>query len=143
VLYTIGYQGFTQERFVSTLVGAGIDRVIDVRMNPVSRKKGFSLRALAAGLEHAGIAYEHWRELGNPPEIRKLYAEGHVAQGREQLRAFLNNGHSGAVDRLIEESCKDSIVLVCLEKLPELCHRSVVAGVAADRAERTLDVIHL
>ena len=48
VVYTIGYESTDIDRFVTTLKTAGIERVADVRTVALSRKKGFSKKALAA-----------------------------------------------------------------------------------------------
>ncbi|MDZ7801740.1 MAG: DUF488 domain-containing protein [Trueperaceae bacterium] len=74
-LYTIGYQGASPEAFVDRLRTQGVTLLVDVRNAARSRKKGFSKRALTAALQDAGIAYEHWRQLGAPPEMRRALAE--------------------------------------------------------------------
>ncbi|SEM69999.1 DUF488 domain-containing protein [Nonomuraea pusilla] len=40
--------------------------LVDVRLTPISRKRGFSKTALATALAAAGIACRHMRALGNP-----------------------------------------------------------------------------
>lgn len=42
-IFTIGYEGATQDQFIATLRQAGVEQVIDVRAVPMSRKPGFSL----------------------------------------------------------------------------------------------------
>lgn len=42
VVYTIGYEGIDLEQFIDIIKKNHIDTIIDVRKNPVSRKKGFS-----------------------------------------------------------------------------------------------------
>jgi len=54
-IYTIGYEGATQAELIAALKAAGVERVIDVRAVPLSRKPGFSKNVLAAGLQEAGI----------------------------------------------------------------------------------------
>ncbi|WP_339548507.1 uracil-DNA glycosylase family protein, partial [Pseudomonas sp. RA_35y_Pfl2_P32] len=52
---TIGYEATTMADFLAALTGAGVERVIDVRALPLSRRPGFSKTSLAASLAEAGI----------------------------------------------------------------------------------------
>jgi len=70
-LATIGYEGKSQEAYLNALFADGVTILCDVRRNPLSRKYGFSKRALAAGCESIGIRYEHLPELGIPSEQRR------------------------------------------------------------------------
>ncbi|KAF1032870.1 MAG: hypothetical protein GAK37_00360 [Pseudomonas sp.] len=74
-LYTAGYEGLAIEAFIAGLKQACIDKVLDVREYPLSRKKGFSKKAFAECLAAAGIEYEHNPLLGCPKPIRKRYKE--------------------------------------------------------------------
>lgn len=65
-LLGVGHEGQTIDSFLSELLAMGVSRLVDVRLTPVSRKRGFSKSALAQALAGAGISYEHRRELGNP-----------------------------------------------------------------------------
>jgi uncharacterized protein (DUF488 family) len=65
IVYTIGYESTDIDRFVATLKTAGIKRVADVRAVALSRKNGFSKKALAARLEVEKIQYLHFVELGD------------------------------------------------------------------------------
>lgn len=69
-IYSVGYEGLTPEALVERLTGARITTVFDVRLNPISRKPGFSRRRLEATLAEAGIEYVHEKALGNPVENR-------------------------------------------------------------------------
>jgi uncharacterized protein (DUF488 family) len=62
-LYTIGYEQASIDDFVATLRTAGVELVIDVREQPLSRKKGFSKKALNALLEANDIGYIHLKGL--------------------------------------------------------------------------------
>lgn len=60
-IFTIGYEGTTQPDLIAALMAAGVERLIDVRAVPLSRKPGFSKTNLASGLREAGIDYVHLR----------------------------------------------------------------------------------
>lgn len=128
VLYTVGYEGADIAHFLRTLKDCGIKRLIDIRDVPVSRKRGFSKTALANALEEQGIAYSHLKALGDPkagreamrlgdyPGFLEIYTS-HIAtpEGQEALRVAVE---------LAEESPS---ILLCYERSPAQCHRTVVA----------------
>ena len=70
-IYTIGYEGVTQDAFIAALQAAGVELLADVRAVPRSRRPGFSKNVLAAGLKEAGIDYQGMKALGTPPEGRE------------------------------------------------------------------------
>src|SRR5215213_5559790 len=80
-IFTIGYEGATVPEFLAALKDAGVERVIDVRALPLSRRPGFSKSPLRAALEEAGIEYVHLKALGTP------------ADGRAAARAGAARGH--------------------------------------------------
>jgi uncharacterized protein (DUF488 family) len=135
VMYTIGYEGRTPEDLVEVLKRNRVAVLVDIRLSPQSRMKGFSLRALFETMRKAGIRYEHMRDLGNPPEIRALFHGGKLEEGRRRYRAFLTNGHSAALDALISEAQRQPTAILCVERFPGDCHRDVVADVAGTRSD--------
>ena len=54
-IFTIGYEATTMAEFLAALTKAGVERVIDVRALPLSRRPGFSKSPLRAALDEAGI----------------------------------------------------------------------------------------
>ena len=71
MLFTIGYQGRALEELVAMLHAHRIDRVIDIRELPLSRRRGFSKTPLGDALRAAGIDYIHARIAGNPYRVEK------------------------------------------------------------------------
>ena len=69
-IFTIGYEATTMAEFLAALTEAGVERVIDVRALPLSRRPGFSKTPLRAALAEVGIDYVHLRALGTPAEGR-------------------------------------------------------------------------
>ena len=78
-IFTIGYEGATMDEFLAALQGAGVQRVIDVRALPLSRRPGFSKSPLRAALEEAGIEYVHLKALGTPADGRAAARAGRHA----------------------------------------------------------------
>lgn len=142
-LFTVGYQGRDVDELISTLREHGVTTLIDVRYVAFSRKPGFSRTALRGALEGAGLRYEHWKTLGNPPEIRDVYKSGHVAEGRRLFRERLHNGQSEAVDQLVGLAAEERVVILCLEADHRECHRDVIADEAALRTGYRLGITHL
>src|SRR6478752_9587096 len=75
-LFTIGYEGTTMDEFIAALHKAGVERVIDVRALPLSRRPGFSKTPLKGALAEAGIDYVHLKPLGTPKEGRDAAKRG-------------------------------------------------------------------
>ena len=75
-IFTIGYEGATVPEFIAALQKAGVERVIDVRALPLSRRPGFSKSSLSAALEETGIEYVHLKALGTPAAGRAAARAG-------------------------------------------------------------------
>ena len=126
-LISVGYESFpTVHALRDALMAAGVERVVDVRDLPQSRRRGFSRLALEAALADAGIVYEHRRELGNPAEIRAVYRSGDVAGGRAAYRAQLLE-RPWALDGLADAAAERPTAMLCLEADQARCHRDVIA----------------
>ena len=124
-LLTIGYQGREPADLVATLEEQADDVLVDVRDKPISRKKGFSKRALGELLDAHGIAYVHARELGNPKAIRD--AGGGSATVLSRYEAWMSERWDGAFDALRPRIEDKRVCLLCLEVDPRECHRALVA----------------
>jgi len=135
-LFTIGYEGATQAEFVAALVGAGVRRVIDVRAVPLSRKPGFSKNVLAAGLREAGIDYVHLKALGTPPEGREAARKGNKA-GLERVYAGQLETPEAVVQglQMLELAVEMPSALLCFERDPGMCHRTLLAEAVAGEWE--------
>jgi uncharacterized protein (DUF488 family) len=133
VVYTIGYEGTDIDRFVATLKTAGVKRVADVRAVALSRKKGFSKKALAARLEAEGIDYLHFVALGDPKPGREAARAGLFDEFRAIYGAHLDSEDAQASLReLVGAAGEQPTCLLCFERDPVTCHRSIVAEAMAD-----------
>jgi uncharacterized protein (DUF488 family) len=63
-VYTIGYEGLDIEAFISLLAMHRIEIVVDIRELPLSRKPGFSKKALSSAFKLSGLQYVHMVDLG-------------------------------------------------------------------------------
>jgi uncharacterized protein (DUF488 family) len=141
-LFTIGYQGSTLSEFVERLRAAGVERVVDVRELPLSRRPGFSKSQLAAALTSAGIEYVHVRALGNPKSNRERWRSGDTRGGAVAFRRHLHDRARAALGELADSVLKETICLLCVEESHLDCHRALVAAAIAERLSR-VTVVHL
>jgi uncharacterized protein (DUF488 family) len=142
-LFTIGYEGRTPDELVATLRQAGVTRVVDVRQLPLSRKPGFSKSALAAFLASSGIEYVGFPNLGTPPAIRNQYKKsGDFVRLKRDYLAYLHTPGS-VIEELSELAAQGGCALLCFERDPTKCHRSILAEVLADRTGSAFRVEHL
>jgi uncharacterized protein (DUF488 family) len=141
-LFTIGYQGSTSSDFIERLCAAGVERVVDVRELPLSRRPGFSKSQLAAALTSAGIEYEHVRALGNPKANRERWRSGDRRGGAVAFRRHLHGEAGAELGELAAAVQKETICLLCVEESHLDCHRSLIAGAIAERLPRVA-VVHL
>lgn len=144
-VWTIGYEILQPGPLVAELRGAGVQRVLDVRFRPQSRRPGMSKTRLAAWLGEHGMGYEHRRGLGTPADLRVLYRAGRVAEAGAAFREHVEASASDELDSLAAElvaAGSPRTALLCLEADPAECHRSVVAERLRARVPG-LDVIDL
>jgi uncharacterized protein (DUF488 family) len=124
-LFTIGYEGATQPEFISALKAVGVERVIDVRAVPLSRKPGFSKNVLAAGLKEAGIDYVHLKALGTPPAGREAARKGRLVDMHRIFAEQLETPEAGvAAAQLAALAGEKPSALLCFERDPAGCHRT-------------------
>lgn len=141
-LLTVGYEGTTLDRVLSTLRGAGVTHLVDIRAVPQSRKPGFSKRLLAASVEAAGMRYTHLRGLGTPKAGRDAVRHGEVARMHEIFGAHMQT-HEAQADlaHAVEIAREGGVCLLCFERDHTHCHRDIVAGLI--RARTGQKVTHL
>ncbi|TGP91228.1 MULTISPECIES: DUF488 domain-containing protein [unclassified Mesorhizobium] len=136
VVYTIGYEGTDIERFVATLKAVGIERLADVRAVALSRKKGFSKKALSTRLEAEGIEYLHFIDLGDPKPGRDAARAGFFDKFRAIYSAHLDSDDAqSSLRELVVVAGEKPTCLLCFERDPVTCHRSIVAGAMTESAE--------
>lgn len=139
-IFTIGYEGATVAEFISALQNAGVERVIDVRALPNSRRPGFSKTPLRNALAEAGIDYVHLRALGTPVEGRAAARAGRIEDLQRIYAGQLELPEAMAAGAQMVELAKERpSALLCYEREPSGCHRSLLLqAVAPD-----VDAVHL
>lgn len=135
-IFTIGYEATTMTDFLAALARAGVARVIDVRALPLSRRPGFSKSSLAASLAAAGIDYVHLKDLGTPKRGRDAAKKGDVAT----LRAVYDDQLAlpeaqAAAARMLDLAAEKPSALLCYERDPCHCHRTLLLEAVGEDAE--------
>ena len=137
-IFTIGYEGTTVPEFIAALKKAGVERVIDVRALPLSRRPGFSKSALRSALEQAGVDYVHLKALGTPADGRAAARAGRHAEleriyaGQLELPEAMVQGA-----QMLELARERPSALLCMEREPAHCHRTLLLVAVAPDAKVT------
>lgn len=137
-IFTIGYEATTMAEFLAALKDAGVERVIDVRALPLSRRPGFSKSPLKAALDEAGIDYVHLKALGTPSEGRSAARAGRhddlerIYAGQLELPEAIVQA-----EQMRELAADKPSALLCYEREPAGCHRSLLLTAAAPDASVT------
>ena len=123
-LFTIGHSNHTLDKFIGLLKQHNITAIADVRSIPFSRfNPHFNREALEASLRRANISYVH---MGQQLGARRDEPECFVGkQANYELVAQLPSFRAG-IDRLLAGSQHQRIALMCAEKDPITCHRTVL-----------------
>ncbi|MGP5391500.1 DUF488 domain-containing protein [Glutamicibacter arilaitensis] len=132
----LGYEGKTIDEYISDLLAWNVQTLIDVRLNAISRKKGFSKRALGEALDNAGITYLHRPELGNPKDNRDGFwspgsPEAELAHRR--YRAAISDAKANAaIQEITHLASTERVALLCFEADERCCHRSIILEAAKE-----------
>jgi uncharacterized protein (DUF488 family) len=135
-IWTIGYERLLPPELVAELRAAGVQRLIDVRYRPQSRRAGMSKTRLGELLDEHGIAYEHRRALGTPPDIRWFYKNNRSAEGAQQFAMHVESAASDDLDALaaeLRDPDAPATALLCLEADPAVCHRRTLTDHLRER----------
>ena len=135
-IFTIGYEGATMGEFLEALQNAGVEQVIDVRAVPNSRRPGFSKTPLRNALAEAGIDYVHLRALGTPAAGREAARAGRKAELEAIYAGQLETPEAMAEGAMmLELSAEKPSALLCYERDPACCHRTLLWQSLAPDAE--------
>ena len=134
-IFTIGHSTHSIEHFIELLARLDISAIADVRSTPASRfAPQFNREALRRALASARVRYVFLgKELGARSPDPHCYIDGKVQYGRLAETPEFVSG----IDRLVDGASREKIAIMCTEKEPLECHRTVlVSRVLADRGLR-------
>lgn len=139
MLFTIGHSNHEIGAFIELLHRHGVSAISDVRSHPYSRfVQQYSREPLKAALANAGIHYVFLgKELGARSENPACYSQGKV-----QYECLAKQPRFAAgIRRVMEGMQRHRIALMCAEKDPLECHRSLL--VARKLFEEGVEIGHI
>jgi uncharacterized protein (DUF488 family) len=133
-VFTIGFTQKSAEQFFETLLNAGVQRVIDTRLNNVSQLAGFAKRKdLEYFLRKMGnIDYIHVLDLAPTQEILDEYKK-QKGDWETYENKFLELMRFRQIEEKISPDILDGGCLLCSEAKPHNCHRRLVAEYLSDK----------
>ena len=129
VLFTIGYEGLSLEKYINKLIINDIKVLCDVRKNAFSQKYGFSKSQLEAACNGVDILYIHIPDLGIKSEYRQnLMSQKDYDILFEKYEKIVLQANPNAIKQIFELLKENKrVALTCFEKDPQQCHRSRIA----------------
>ncbi|HXS33381.1 MAG TPA: DUF488 domain-containing protein [Solirubrobacterales bacterium] len=139
---TIGVYGFSRDSFLEALAGAGVDLLLDVRQRRGVRGSEYAwanARRLQAALTEANVGYTHLKELAPTTELRQLqYSEdAKLGEGKRSRTVLASEYARRYTEEILDQVDLGPVVswiggssaaLLCVERDPEACHRSLIAA---------------
>ena len=126
-LYTIGYGNLEIIRFIQLLKNNNIQVLCDIRSHPYSKfSPEYSQDVLESSLKKHSIKYIFMgNELGGRTDDPNCYDQNHQIDYEKYAETEV---FKKGLERLLDGIEKYKIVLMCSEKDPERCHRSLLVA---------------
>jgi hypothetical protein len=143
-LLTIGHSTRSIEEFVGMLQAHGVERLVDVRSIPKSRRvPQFNSDALAAALRKQGIEYLHMKSLGGLRHAKKDSANlgWRNASFRGYADYMATEEFRASIARLLELARQKRTAIMCAEAVPWRCHRSLIGDALLIRGVNVEDIM--
>jgi uncharacterized protein (DUF488 family) len=127
MIYTIGYAGTDQERFIDILKSKDVNILIDVRSLPKSKYfYQFNDNILSPLLAQNGIRYQNWqKEFGARQNNTQYFSDGILDYQKFAKSPHFLDGIS-KIKNLVSQNY--NICLMCAEIDPLICHRAILCG---------------
>ena len=121
------------------ILAARVDTLLDVRAVASSRKAGFSKMLLSASVNANGMTYRHDRRLGTPKAGRVAARAHRTADMRVIFTDHMatEQAQAGLADA-VRQAGTAPICLLCFEREPHDCHRSIVADMIRAQTGQTI-----
>lgn len=138
-LYTIGHSTHTIERFIALLGMNRVSAICDLRSSPYSRfNPQFNRETIYNELQANKISYVFLgKELGPRSDDPACYTDGKVQYNRLAETAIFQQG----LKRLKEGMKSYRIALMCAEKDPITCHRTIL--VCRHLRSKDIEIMHI
>ena len=138
-IYTIGHSNHLLENFLNLLKTTKINMIVDVRSAPFSKMyPHFNRDTLESVLKDNEIGYLFMGDLiGGRSRTRSDYEDGKVVYARLAAK----DEYQATIKRVMDGSLKFQIALICSEKEPLDCHRTLL--VSQSLTEHGAQVAHI
>jgi uncharacterized protein (DUF488 family) len=143
-IYTVGHSTRTLSQLVELLRANGVDRLVDVRTAPGSRRLAhFARAALAAELPPHGIEYAHLPELGGlrKPRPDSVNTGWRNLSFRGYADYMASDAFGAGIEVLLELATGHTVAIMCAEAVPWRCHRSLIADALLLRGVEVLEIV--
>jgi uncharacterized protein (DUF488 family) len=143
-MLTIGHSTRTIEDFLAMLAAHGVQRLVDVRTIPKSRRvPQFNSDALAASLREQGIDYLHLKSLGGLRHAKKdsVNLGWRNASFRGYADYMATDEFRSALSRLLALAREKRTAIMCAEAVPWRCHRSLISDALLVRGVHVDDIM--
>lgn len=138
-VFTVGHSTYPIEQFLALLKSHQVEAIADVRSSPYSKfNPQFNRENLKETLKASGIAYVFLgKELGARRAEPECYQDKRVIYDLVAKTPTFENG----ITRIVNGASKMRIALMCAEKDPLMCHRTIL--VARNLRPRVGDIHHI
>lgn len=142
-VYTIGFTGKPAEKFFNLLRNAGVNKIIDTRINNTSQLAGFAkgtdLKFFAK--EIGNMSYEHSIDFAPTKELLSKYRDNKMTW-LEYETEYLNLLDMRKIAQKTDIEKLHENCLLCSEHTPEKCHRRLLAEYL-QHVKGNIEIIHL
>jgi uncharacterized protein (DUF488 family) len=141
---TIGHSTRSIDEFLSILEAHGVERLVDVRSVPKSRRvPHFNSDALATSLGDKGVGYLHLKSLGGLRHAKKdsVNTGWRNASFRGYADYMRTDEFRAGLERLLQLASEKRTAIMCAEALPWRCHRSLIGDALFVRGVNVEDIM--
>ena len=142
-LFTIGFTGKSAEDFFTLLKRAGVNKIVDTRLNNVSQLSGFAkgndLKYFTK--EIGDISYDHNIDFAPTKELLSSYRSKTLTWS-EYESAYLNLLDMRKIIKKVNIEDLHKNCLLCSEHTPDKCHRRLLAEYFK-AVRNDIEIVHL
>lgn len=134
-VYTVGYEKLAVEELLDLLLRSGMQVLVDVRRNPLSRRYGFHGSTLRRLCGYVGVEYAHFPALGIASEERRdLSGVSSYEKLFQQYEATTLKDEGSKIDEVVKFMRTRAAAVMCAEADPCMCHRGRLANEVSRRS---------
>ena len=143
-IFTVGHSTLPVKQFIAVLKAYGIERLVDIRTLPRSRRNPqFEGAALADSLGAECIEYVHLQALGGLRHPRK--DSPNTGWRNQSFRGYADymqtQAFENALETLVTLSHEKRLAIMCAEAVPWRCHRSLVSDALIARGIPVVEIL--